>query len=533
MTVGVDDGLTAGVKYRFVVKAKNQFGLSEPSTETTVAIGRRPQVPDPVRKVESLSSLTTIVVEWDEVPAIDDIITTGYILYIDDGRNGDFKILYDGTNNFYTLSFAATGLETGLPYRFKIIALNINGESEASEETTIYACVKPNENGKPFKISTTETTVTLGWNEPKSEGCPLQSFSIFRDNGLVGVSEAVDIEVDPEIVNDKPSMREYTITGLTQTGSIYRFFVRAYNSAGYSDSSIVKIVLSSVPNTPALGPTSDASKTNESRISVLYGPQAESENGGSPILSYDLQIDYSNGDGFKSLIGGDGFDHSLETSLIVEQNIVTGAIYRFRYRTLNINGWSEFSPITYIKAATSPERPPAPTFVTATADSITINLYQTINTGGSEIQSYQLYRNQGGVSTEYTLVSTYNGQASQHTLTVADDALQQGIIYKLRSLAVNAYGSSELSEEVNAGVSSFPAKPNPVRKIQLESSKTSITLEWDTSADTELSVIGYLLKINDGSSDDYTVVYDGKNFPNVRKYLVSGLSTGDSYSFTI
>ena len=55
-------------------------------------------------------------------------------------------------------------------------------------------------------------------------------------------------------------------------------------------------------------------------------------------------------------------------------------------------------------------------------------------------------------------------------MTVADDNLQQGIIYKLRSLAVNAYGSSELSEEVNAGVSSFPTKPNPVRKISLESS---------------------------------------------------------------
>ena len=59
------------------------------------------------------------------------------------------------------------------------------------------------------------SSVTLGWDEPRSEGCPLQSFSVFRDNGLAGVTEAIDIEVDPTIVNDKPSMREYTITGLT------------------------------------------------------------------------------------------------------------------------------------------------------------------------------------------------------------------------------------------------------------------------------------------------------------------------------
>lgn len=151
-TVGVDDGLTAGERYRFVVKAINQFGPSEASAETTVAIGRRPSTPDAVRKVEALSSLTTIVVEWDEVPAIDGIVTSGYLLYMDDGRNGEFQVVYDGTGNFYTLTFAATGLETGLPYRFYVKALNINGESEASAETALYACVKPSGNGKPFKI---------------------------------------------------------------------------------------------------------------------------------------------------------------------------------------------------------------------------------------------------------------------------------------------------------------------------------------------------------------------------------------------
>ena len=237
-----------------------------------MAIGRRPTTPNAVRKVESLSSLTTIVVEWDEVAAIDGITTTGYLLYIDDGRNGEFSIVYDGTGNFYTLSFAATGLETGLPYRFYIKSLNINGQSDASPETTVYACIKPSDNGKPFKIDTTKTSVTIGWDEPLSDGCPLTSFSIFRDGGLAGVLDAIDIEVDHEIVKDKPSMREYSITGLTQTGNIYRFFVRAYNSAGYSDSGIVKVVLSSVPSAPTQGPTSEATQTNERQISSYYGP---------------------------------------------------------------------------------------------------------------------------------------------------------------------------------------------------------------------------------------------------------------------
>lgn len=100
--------------------------------------------------------------------------------------------------------------------------------------------------------------------------------------------DAIDIEVDPEIVANKPSLREYDVQGLTNTGNSYRFIIRAFNSAGYSDSNIVRIILSSVPDTPAQGPSSKASETNAYRISVVYGPIVQSKNGGSPILSYDL-----------------------------------------------------------------------------------------------------------------------------------------------------------------------------------------------------------------------------------------------------
>lgn len=68
-------------------------------------------------------------------------------------------------------------------------------------------------------------------------------------------------------------------------------------------------------------------------------------------------------------------------------------MYRYRYRSKNINGWSDFSPIQYIRAATVPVRPPAPTFVTATASSITLSFYPTTDNKGSEITSYELYRN--------------------------------------------------------------------------------------------------------------------------------------------
>ena len=495
-----------------------------------VALGRLPEQPSALYKIESASSQTSIAVAWDQVPDIDSIPTTGYKLLMDDGLNGQFQVVYDGSTDYHTRQFTAVGLETGIPYRFKVIAVNINGESPESDEFTINACLRPSDNGLPFKIDTTKTTITIGWDEPNSQGCPLTGFSILRDGG---VRDDIVIEVEPGIVENKPSMREYQITGLTLPGNTYRFIVRAFNDAGSSDSGVLSVILSAVPDTPASGPTSDASVTNESRIKVNFGPQSASENGGSPVLSYDLQVDYGHDDDFLSVIGGEGMDDSLETRYTIETNIVSGNMYRFRYRSRNANGWSAYSPISYIKAATKPTRPPAPIFLDATATSVVLRLFQTPDDGGDEVASYQLYRNEGGTSTDYILVGSYDGSALTHTVTAAEDGLVPSTVYKFRYQAVNAYGESDMSDEVNAGVSSFPAKPNAVRKVAVESSETSITLEWDASADTELPVLGYLVSMNDGSDVEYVRIYDGTNFPNVRKFLATGLQTGTTASFTV
>ncbi len=82
---------------------------------------------------------------------------------MDDGYNGNFNLAYNGAGFPYVLTYTATGLTTGLPYRFKVIALNINGASNASDFTTIYACLKPTNVLTPFKVSTTKNSITIGW----------------------------------------------------------------------------------------------------------------------------------------------------------------------------------------------------------------------------------------------------------------------------------------------------------------------------------------------------------------------------------
>ena len=39
--------------------------------------------------------------------------------------------------------------------------------------------------------------------------------------------------------------------------------------------------------------------------------------------------------------------------------------------------------------------------------------------------------------------------------------------------------------------------------------------------------------MDDGYGGDYGIIYNGKNYPNVFKYTVTGLTTGLSYRFTL
>ena len=49
---------------------------------------------------------------------------------------------------------------------------------------------------------------------------------------------------------------------------------------------------------------------------------------------------------------------SQQDSLIVTNGISRGNIYRFRYRVSNVNGWSDWSEVSYISAFSIPEAPP-------------------------------------------------------------------------------------------------------------------------------------------------------------------------------
>ncbi len=99
------------------------------SEDLKASLGDVPARPHRPVKIENKSSKTSIAVQWDQNDDAVSAKVTGYQLLIDDGYNGDFKVIYDGAGFPNTLEYTAQNLTTGLPYRFKVVALNVNGKS--------------------------------------------------------------------------------------------------------------------------------------------------------------------------------------------------------------------------------------------------------------------------------------------------------------------------------------------------------------------------------------------------------------------
>ena len=73
--------------------------------------------------------------------------------------------------------------------------------------------------------------------------------------------------------------------------------------------------------------------------------------GGSEVLSYDIEWDQGQNVGiFVSL------QINLLAQVTINQGIVGGQVYGFRYRASNRQGWGAYSSVSYFKAANVPDQ---------------------------------------------------------------------------------------------------------------------------------------------------------------------------------
>ena len=233
------------------------------------------------------TSKSSITVLWSSVSDTQSTAgtITGYYLYMDDGNNGDFSVVYNGAGLPSTLTSTITGLTTGLPYRFYVTAVNYIGESVASSYSTFYSCIAPSGFTAPYKGTVTSSSVLIVWSEPTDDGgCSISSYSIYRDDGNGGSF----VEVHASSVNNNPSLTQFTVTDLptNPTGLTVKFKMSVTNVGGFTVTSpSISVVIASTPTTPTSAPYSDSSVTTSNIIKIIY---AEPYDGGSEITNYEI-----------------------------------------------------------------------------------------------------------------------------------------------------------------------------------------------------------------------------------------------------
>jgi hypothetical protein len=310
---------------------------------------------------------------------------------MDDGLNKDLKPIYIGMYLPDILEYTAGDLTTGSPYLFSVQAINRNGNSVHSTTATYYACVEPPVVGTPLLVSADRVamTVTIEWQKPTDNGgCSLLGYRLYRTDGS---SDKFDQTTPAILVATlsaiNPSITQHTID-LSATGTvghIYKFMLEAYNQAGQTTSSSLYVALASLPAKPASVPASITSLTGPTQLAIQFELfDTAAEDGGSPILQYELQYDDGARGSYKSMF-------TLNPINIITDGIQHGLEYRLRYRAQHFNGWGPLSDIAYIVAAGIPLKPPAPLYVSTTSTHATVMLLQTPDDAGADISSYELY----------------------------------------------------------------------------------------------------------------------------------------------
>jgi hypothetical protein len=137
-TTFLQEGLTAGADYFFLVVAENIVGWGPDSTATKITAGMEPdQPPVPVMTSRSSSSVAfsfEAPISRGESPII------GYKIMWNGGSGSAFSTLTTITENLDDLSFSKNNnILGGITYEFKVIAVNIVGDSVASPAVSILA----------------------------------------------------------------------------------------------------------------------------------------------------------------------------------------------------------------------------------------------------------------------------------------------------------------------------------------------------------------------------------------------------------
>lgn len=176
-----------------------------------------------------------------------------------------------------------------------------------------------------------------------------------------------------------------------------------------------------------------------------------------------------------------------------DSTVTGGKLYCYTIVAFNVlGGDSDFSQDAQVTVISVPSGLPAPTLVTKTKTSLTVQWYYPAFNGASEIKRYILW-----VKADFE--SLYREIYSGKSMSYTADQLVTGFNYQFKVQAENARGVSAFSPASSPFITAL--KPSVPQNLNLISrSVSAITFKWEPPADNGgLELTGYKIYVAEGS----------------------------------
>ncbi len=211
-----DTSVSIGKLYVYYITALNRVGESIPSNELTVLALATPEAPEGF-KVEPGNGNVTL--SWDKTGNDSDIFITEYKIFRSQNPAGKYYLAsVPGINTTY-LDTSVTNWQN---YYYYITAINIIGESAASEELLAVPKKKPS---PPINLNGTleDDYIRISW-EPasKEEYYIIDEYQIYRRTGIEGWKFLVNVTGKRTYYHDSDIDKEkeyfYHVTAVNEMG---------------------------------------------------------------------------------------------------------------------------------------------------------------------------------------------------------------------------------------------------------------------------------------------------------------------------
>ena len=98
---------------------------------------------------------TSLTISWNPPANDGGTPIIGYRAYMNDLTDGDWVLIYDGYQQPTVLVKTQEGLKAGEYYRFRISSINLVGEGQVSDDSTLLCAAHPGAPSQPQVVSST------------------------------------------------------------------------------------------------------------------------------------------------------------------------------------------------------------------------------------------------------------------------------------------------------------------------------------------------------------------------------------------